>query len=150
PGAVHENHAAAQYPVLRRSARPAGSQKEGTLVERFTEPELARANVDFSLDVTTTPLSVARDSRRIIFDGLNLSLAQGTGITTYTRMLTRVARDLGHEVGVVYSSSRAPSKHPLLREITFFDETRRIRRSVPQKFAENFSYVVDQIRYHHA
>jgi glycosyltransferase involved in cell wall biosynthesis len=85
---------------------------------------------------------------RIIFDGLNLSLAQGTGVATYTRMLTRVARDLGHEVGVVYSSARAPSKNPVLREIHFFDEARHTRKSVPEKIAENLGYLSDQIRCH--
>ena len=60
-------------------------------------------------------------SRRIYFDGLNLSLEHGTGIATYTRMLAKVARDLGHEIGVVYASPARPAKNPLLREIAFFD-----------------------------
>ena len=60
-------------------------------------------------------------SRRIFFDGLNLSLEHGTGIATYTRMLAQVARELGYEVGVVYSSPHRPAKNPLLREIGFFD-----------------------------
>ena len=60
-------------------------------------------------------------SRRIYFDGLNLSLERGTGIATYTRLLARMARDLGHEIGVVYSSPGRPAKNPLLREIAFFD-----------------------------
>ncbi len=63
-------------------------------------------------------------SRRIVFDGLNLSLTRGTGIATYTRMLTRVAHDLGYEVGVVYSTPCTPPKDPRLREIAFFDEKR--------------------------
>jgi glycosyltransferase involved in cell wall biosynthesis len=60
-------------------------------------------------------------SRRIYFDGLNLSLERGTGIATYTRMLTRVARDLGLEIGVVYSSPQWPAKNLMMREISFFD-----------------------------
>ena len=60
-------------------------------------------------------------SRRIYLDGLNLALERGTGIATYTRLLARVARDLGHEIGVVYSSPQRPSKNPLLREISLFD-----------------------------
>jgi glycosyltransferase involved in cell wall biosynthesis len=60
-------------------------------------------------------------SRRIYFDGLNLSLERGTGIATYTRMLTRVARDLGCEVGVVYASPQRPAKNLVMREISFFD-----------------------------
>jgi glycosyltransferase involved in cell wall biosynthesis len=83
--------------------------------------------------------------QRIIFDGLNLALEEGTGIATYARMLTRVARDLGHNVGVVYGSPQAPSKNPLLREIAFFDEKRAITRS---KSAEKLNYILDGIRYH--
>ena len=60
-------------------------------------------------------------SRRIFYDGLNLSLEHGTGIATYTRMLARIARELGYEVGAVYSSPHRPAKDPLLREIAFFD-----------------------------
>ena len=59
--------------------------------------------------------------RRIFYDGLNLSLEHGTGIATYTRMLARIARELGYEVGAVYSSPHRPAKNPLLREIGFFD-----------------------------
>ncbi len=58
-------------------------------------------------------------SRRIYYDGLNLSLERGTGIATYTRKLAQIARDLGFEVGVVYSSPKRPAKHPLLRDISF-------------------------------
>jgi glycosyltransferase involved in cell wall biosynthesis len=60
-------------------------------------------------------------SRRIYFDGLNLSLEHGTGIATYTRVLANVVRDLDYQVGIVYSSPQRPSKNPLLREIGFFD-----------------------------
>jgi glycosyltransferase involved in cell wall biosynthesis len=60
-------------------------------------------------------------SRRIYFDGLNLSLERGTGIATYTRVLANLARELGYEVGVVYSSPQRPAKNPLLREISLFD-----------------------------
>jgi glycosyltransferase involved in cell wall biosynthesis len=83
--------------------------------------------------------------QRIIFDGLNLALEEGTGVATYARMLTRVARDLGHQVGVVYGSPQAPSRNPLLREIAFFDEKRAIKRS---RSAEALDYIFDCIRYH--
>ena len=62
-------------------------------------------------------------SRRIYFDGLNLSLERGTGIATYTRLLAGLVRELGYDVGVVYSSPHRPAKNPLLREIAFFDPT---------------------------
>lgn len=57
-------------------------------------------------------------SRRIYFDGLNLSLERGTGIATYTRLLARVARDLGHEVGIVCSSPRRPATNWLTRRFS--------------------------------
>jgi glycosyltransferase involved in cell wall biosynthesis len=60
-------------------------------------------------------------SRRIFFDGLNLSLERGTGIATYTRMLAQIARDLGFEVGVVYSSPTRPAKNPQQRDISFLN-----------------------------
>ena len=66
-------------------------------------------------------------SRRIYYDGLNLSLAHGTGIATYTRTLARIARDLGYEVGAVYSSPHRLPANPLLREIAFFDPNNAAR-----------------------
>jgi hypothetical protein len=57
-------------------------------------------------------------SRRIFFDGLNLSLERGTGIATYTRLLTRVTRELGNEVGIVCSSPRRPATNWLTRKIS--------------------------------
>lgn len=86
---------------------------------------------------------------RIVFDGLNLSLTEGTGIATYTRLLTRTAHDLGHEVGIVYSSRFTPPKDGLLREIAFFDEKRLSnparRKMTPRRL---LNYALDQARYH--
>ena len=86
--------------------------------------------------------------RRVIFDGLNLALAQGTGIATYTRILTRVARSLGYDVGVVYSTPVSPARDALLREIAFFDEARAASRPGAKPFWRMFSCAVDQIRHH--
>jgi len=66
---------------------------------------------------------------RIIYDGLNLALEEGTGVATYARTLTQVARNLGYNVGVVYGSPQAPSRNPMLREIAFFDEKRSLSSS---------------------
>jgi len=82
--------------------------------------------------------------RRIIYDGLNLSLAEGTGVATYTRMLAQIVRELGHEVGVVYGSPQVPPRDSLLREVTFFDEKRAIKRSAMR---ELLGYITDQLRY---
>src|SRR4029079_9423885 len=83
-------------------------------------------------------------SRRIYFDGLNLSLERGTGIATYTRLLAGIARELGHEIGVVYSSRNRPSKNPLLREISFFDYRDDDRRPFVREVWDAF---VDQCHY---
>jgi hypothetical protein len=87
--------------------------------------------------------------QRIIFDGLNLALNRGTGISTYTRILAQTAHDLGHEVGVVYSTPFTPAKNPLLREIAFFDE-RRAGMSGKRKLTlrRALNRAVDQTRYH--
>ena len=53
---------------------------------------------------------------RIFYDGLNLGLTQGTGIATYTRLLTRIARERGDAVGVVYSTRYTPAADPRLRD----------------------------------
>jgi glycosyltransferase involved in cell wall biosynthesis len=72
-------------------------------------------------------------SRRIYFDGLNLSLEHGTGIATYTRMLAQIARDLGYEIGVVYGATQRPAKNLLLREIAFFETRDAIRVARPKQ-----------------
>ncbi|MFM7421997.1 MAG: glycosyltransferase family 1 protein, partial [Alphaproteobacteria bacterium] len=59
---------------------------------------------------------------RVYIDGYNLSLQQGTGVTTYARNLSVALRELGAEVGVLYGGqSRTVSRNPLLREVAFFD-----------------------------
>ncbi len=82
-------------------------------------------------------------SRRIYFDGLNLSLERGTGIATYTRMLARVARDLGYEIGIVYSSPQRPAKNSLMREISFFDSRDAAPVALPKLVWDT---ICDQLR----
>jgi len=81
-------------------------------------------------------------SRRIYFDGLNLSLERGTGIATYTRLLAGLVRQLGYDVGVVYSSPHRPAKNPVLREITFFDPNNAA--PVP-RHRRPYNWAVDQL-----
>jgi glycosyltransferase involved in cell wall biosynthesis len=80
---------------------------------------------------------------RIFYDGLNLSLSQGTGVATYTRMLTRVVRDLGYDIGIVYTSLQTPPKDRLLREVAFFDEKRAVKRPFARQVLD---CVTDQVR----
>jgi glycosyltransferase involved in cell wall biosynthesis len=71
-------------------------------------------------------------SRRIFYDGLNLALERGTGIATYTRLLTRVTRELGNEVGIVCSSPRRPATSWLTRKISS-DAADQAPVSLPKK-----------------
>ena len=58
--------------------------------------------------------------RRIFFDGLNLALERGTGIATYTRMLTAlVARGRATRSGSSTASPRRPLRDRRLRDSTF-------------------------------
>src|SRR6202140_2767177 len=82
-------------------------------------------------------------TRRIYFDGLNLSLERGTGIAAYTRKLAQVARDLGFEVGVVYSSPKRPVKNPLLRDISFLNTRDAAPVAYPKKV---WDMICDQLR----
>ncbi|HEY5048390.1 MAG TPA: glycosyltransferase family 1 protein [Rhizomicrobium sp.] len=61
-------------------------------------------------------------TKRIMYDGLNLGLRHGTGVATYTRVLVQLARELGHETGILYNRFRSMPKKRLDREIAFFDD----------------------------
>ncbi len=89
------------------------------------------------------PEDASQTVRRVIYDGLNLSLAQGTGVATYTRMLAQIVCDLGYEVGVVYASTQTPPKDPLLREVVFFDEKRAVRTPLTRQI---INCLTDQLR----
>ena len=131
-------------------ARNVYPQNEGPYwCNKYPRQATAQARGNVRREMTATPFALGGGSQRIIFDGLNLSLARGTGIATYTRMLTRAAHDLGHEVGVLYSTPFTPAKDRLLREIAFFDEKRASmsgKRKLTLRRALN--HAIDQTRYH--
>ena len=83
-------------------------------------------------------------SRRIYFDGLNLSLEHGTGIATYTRVLANLAGELGYEVGAVYASPHRPPKNDLMREIAFFDPRNAAHITRQRGF---YNWLEDQANY---
>ncbi len=90
--------------------------------------------------------------RRIIYDGLNLTLDQGTGIAAYTRLLTHIARSLRYDVGVVYGTTFTPDKDALLQEVLFFDQMRaphQSDRKITLRGALNrtLNRIIDQVRY---
>jgi glycosyltransferase involved in cell wall biosynthesis len=57
----------------------------------------------------------------VVIDGYNLDLEKGTGVATYARNLSYAAHDAGYRVDVLYGRAGASAKHPLMREIGFFD-----------------------------
>lgn len=59
--------------------------------------------------------------RKVLVDGFNLGLEQGTGVATYARNLTFCAHELGYETDVLYDVRQSPGVHSLLKEISFFD-----------------------------
>jgi glycosyltransferase involved in cell wall biosynthesis len=87
-------------------------------------------------------------TRRVVYDGLNLALGQGTGIAVYTRVLIHTARSLGYDIGVVYGVPLPATEDPLLQEVLFFDQmrasNRRASASLPRVLYGRF---VDHLRY---
>lgn len=68
-------------------------------------------------------------SAQILYDGMNLSLKTGTGIATYTRNLTRAAREGGYRTGVAYAlADRLPPDAVLRESLLFEDRRRKLRR----------------------
>ena len=61
---------------------------------------------------------------RICIDGLNLSLAQGSGIATYGRNLLRALDNLGFESQVLYGPESVVRGDPILNEISLVDGRR--------------------------
>ena len=59
---------------------------------------------------------------KIMVDGFNLSLTQGTGVATYARNLTYNLKALGHEVHVLYGVGPSPNESAIMREISFYDD----------------------------
>jgi glycosyltransferase involved in cell wall biosynthesis len=82
---------------------------------------------------------------RIFVDGFNLSLEHGTGIATYSRMLTRVASQLGYQVGILYGTRRGIAKNGELREIAFFDREDGARANWARALRSGLDVVVDHL-----
>jgi len=61
------------------------------------------------------------DKKRIMIDGMNLSLEKGTGVATYARNLSYSIHDLDYQVDILYGSRAAPDQSDLMKEIAFFD-----------------------------
>lgn len=59
--------------------------------------------------------------KRIMIDGMNLSLDKGTGVATYAKNLSYCLHDMNYAVDVLYGSRAAPGYSDLMKEIAFFD-----------------------------
>ena len=64
---------------------------------------------------------------RIMIDGMNLALEQGTGVATYARNLARCARGAGHRLSALYGKSVPLRADPVLMEAMFLDVPRKRR-----------------------
>ena len=100
---------------------------------------------DLSLGRSAAGFHPGADGRggRVFYDGLNLALAQGTGVATYTRTLTGVVRDLGYDIGIVYASLQNPPKDRVLREVAFFDEKQAVKTPLARQIID---WITDQVR----
>ena len=58
---------------------------------------------------------------RVVIDGYNLAIPQGTGVATYARNISHALHGLGYKVGVLYGKNVGPTKDTLAREVDFFD-----------------------------
>jgi glycosyltransferase involved in cell wall biosynthesis len=58
---------------------------------------------------------------KILFDGKNLSLFEGTGIATYARNMVALCNSLNYSTSVLYGERSKSYKNALLHEIAFFD-----------------------------
>lgn len=77
-----------------------------------------------------SPLAGARiTTMRIMIDGMNLSLEQGTGVATYARNLVACMRREGRHVSVLYGRNVSVHRNLLLREVAFFNAVENRGRS---------------------
>jgi glycosyltransferase involved in cell wall biosynthesis len=60
-------------------------------------------------------------AKRVLIDGRNLALEQGTGVATYSRNLSKALSQIGFKVDILYGSHNTAHRSNLLKEITFFD-----------------------------
>jgi glycosyltransferase involved in cell wall biosynthesis len=92
--------------------------------------------------------SPAGSPRRIIYHELHPTLDHGTGIASYTQLLTRIARTLGYDVGVVYATAFTPDTDPLVQEVLFFDQMRTSHQfDSKTTLSETLNAIIDQVRY---
>lgn len=128
-----DNDVAYGYSIPTDS-HPGGCYEIELVIEKIAVPPWAledpslneRKSVVIPLPLQSTPTKETADqppTRRdkIYYDGLNLALTKGTGIATYTRLLTRISSGLGYDVGVVYETGFDAPDNAILQDVLFFD-----------------------------
>lgn len=60
-------------------------------------------------------------NKKILFEGRNLTLSRGTGIATYARNLTRIAKQLGYRSEVLIGTDQHLPRNGPLSEIALYD-----------------------------
>jgi glycosyltransferase involved in cell wall biosynthesis/SAM-dependent methyltransferase len=135
PGGSHEIEL-----VLEKIDPPVWELEAPSLNERRAGAE---ASDLFATDVAN------RLGKTIVYDGLNLALARGTGVATYTRVLSKLAHNLGYDVGVVYETPAPVLKDATLQDVLFFDQAvaahRRKRKIFAARLADD---LIDRVRSH--
>ena len=76
---------------------------------------------------------------RIAIDGYNLALEQGTGVATYSRVLSQALGAMGAEVGVLYGLRGASGRDELGREVGLLDAAPRNPRGFSRTVADTIN-----------
>lgn len=63
--------------------------------------------------------------KTILFEGRNLTLSKGTGIATYARNLTGIARELGYRTELLVGTDQPLPRSAVMSEVAFFDAHRK-------------------------
>jgi len=119
------------------------SERDATGTAQATAP-LAELAVPKSSEPDTPPQWVERNQQssqqefalagklagvKVLMDGYNLQLTQGTGIKTYSNTLVKALQTMGAQVDVLLSRN-SNKKDRLLDEVLFFDQQERQGNSI--------------------
>lgn len=135
-------------------SHPGGCHEIELVLEKIDAPSWQLDTLELSERASTTEFSILstrevteKTKKAILYDGLNLSLAQGTGIATYTRILSNIAHNLGHDVGIVYETPFSVPKDATLQDILFFDQASGRHRPRKQSLAARIvNDLIDDVR----
>lgn len=64
-------------------------------------------------------------NKKVLFEGRNLTLSKGTGIATYARNLTQIAKGLGYKADVLIGTDQRLPRSGPLSEIALYDARRQ-------------------------